>query len=157
MPFGFRGRRSGRSTLLTSTAGLVLAAGLSFGLTAPASAAVVDTAAALPAAAEHLGVPYRFGGTTPAGFDCSGFTGYVFRQLGVELPRTAHQQMLATRPVAAHDARPGDLVFFLNRGGRAYHVGIYSGDGRMFDSPRAGRTVTERRIWSKAVVFHRVG
>ncbi|PPK93802.1 NlpC/P60 family protein [Kineococcus xinjiangensis] len=162
MPFGFRGPRSGRSTLLTGTAGLVLVAGLSTGLAAPAAAAappaaVVDTTAALPAAAQHLGVPYRLGGTTPAGFDCSGFTGFVFRQLGVHLPRTAHQQMLATRPVAAHDARPGDLVFFLSRGGRAHHVGIYSGDGKMFDSPRAGRTVSERRIWASTVVFHRVG
>ena len=148
-----------RSPLLTTTAGLLLAAGLGTGLAAPAAAAplpaVAPAGTAVQIAERYLGVPYRYGGTTPAGFDCSGFTGFVYRELGVHLPRTAHEQMLATRRVAAHEARPGDLVFFVSRGGRAYHVGVYAGDWRMLDSPRAGRTVTERRIWTSAVVFHR--
>jgi cell wall-associated NlpC family hydrolase len=92
---------------------------------------------------------------TPRGFDCSGFTGYVYRQLGISLPRTANQQMLATRRVSRSAARPGDLVFFVS-GGRAYHVGLYAGGGKLYDAPRTGKTVSKRAIWDAAVVFGRV-
>ncbi|GAB7190911.1 hypothetical protein NUM3379_16180 [Kineococcus sp. NUM-3379] len=149
-----------RPRFLTAPAALLLAAGISTGLTAPvlaaapAAAAVVDARAVLDVAHRFVGLPYRYGGTTPAGFDCSGYTGYVYRQFGVHLPRTATQQMHATRRVS--DPRPGDLVFFPTRGGRAYHVGIYAGDGFMYDSPRSGRSISKRKIWTSAVVFHRV-
>ena len=92
------------------------------------------------------GTPYRWGGTTARGFDCSGYTGYVYKKAGKTLPRTARAQYRATkrtsRPV------PGDLVFF---GGRnAYHVGIYVGRGRMIHSPRAGKPVQIAKIWRGA-------
>jgi cell wall-associated NlpC family hydrolase len=109
----------------------------------------------LSIAARYVGTPYLYGGTTPRGFDCSGFTRYVYAQLGISLPRTANQQMNATRRVSRSEARPGDLVFFVS-GGRAYHNGLYAGDGQMYDSPRSGKSLQKREIWDANVVFGRV-
>jgi peptidoglycan DL-endopeptidase CwlO len=111
-------------------------------------------ASVLSVAARYVGTPYVYGGTTPRGFDCSGFTGYVFRQLGVSLPRTANEQMKATRQISRSEARAGDLVFFVS-GGRAYHNGIYAGNNMMYDAPRSGKTLQKREIWSADVVFAR--
>ena len=101
-------------------------------------------------AAQYEGIMYRYGGTTPAGFDCSGFTAYVFRQVGISLPRTAEAQRQAVTPVS--NPQPGDLVFF---GSPAYHVGIYAGNGMMWDSPRSGKAVALRSIWSSSVTYGR--
>ncbi|HST82156.1 MAG TPA: NlpC/P60 family protein [Kineosporiaceae bacterium] len=120
-----------------------------------APAGSVRSSSVLAIAARYVGTPYIYGGTTPRGFDCSGYVGYVYRQLGVRLPRTANQQMQATHRVSRSQARPGDLVFFVS-GSRAYHVGIYAGGGQMYDSPRTGKTIQKRAIWSAAVVFGRV-
>ena len=110
----------------------------------------------LSVAARYIGVPYRYGGSTPGGgWDCSGATSYIFRQIGISLPRTANQQMLATTRVSRANAKPGDLVFFLSAG-RAYHVGIFAGDGMMYDSGRTGKTFSKRAIWSSSVIFGRV-
>jgi len=109
----------------------------------------------LSVAARYVGTPYVYGGTTPRGFDCSGYTRYVYGQLGISLPRTANAQMLATTRVSRSAARPGDLVFFVS-GGRAYHNGIYAGDGMMYDSPRSGKSVSKRAIWDATIVFGRV-
>ena len=96
-------------------------------------------------AMNFLGVPYRLGGSSAEqGFDCSGFTRYVFEHsIGLVLPRRAHEQAtqagLAT--VARHELRPGDLVFF-NTMRRAFsHVGIYIGDGRFIHAPASGGEV----------------
>ncbi len=78
-------------------------------------------------ALRFLGVPYAFGGTSSAGFDCSGFVQHVFALLGVSLPRTADAQYDVGRP-AVGGPRPGDLVFFDTYGGVS-HVGIYLGHG----------------------------
>lgn len=109
----------------------------------------------LAVAARYLGTPYRYGGTTPAGFDCSGYTGYVFNLLGYSLPRTANQQLNATTRISSSEARAGDLVFFLS-GGRANHVGIYAGGGMLYDSGSSGGSVKYREIWSGNVVYGRV-
>jgi len=135
-------------------AGALLSAGLVAGAAVPAQAAT--GAAVVDVADDYLGTPYRYGGTTPAGFDCSGYTQYVLGRLGVPLPRTADAQLQASRRISAGEARPGDLVFFTSGSGRAYHVAIYAGDGRIFDSPRAGRSVSQRAIWTSAVVYGRV-
>lgn len=101
------------------------------------------------------GVPYRYGGTTPRGFDCSGFTSYVFRKAGVSLPHSATGQMRKAKRISRSQARPGDLVFF--HGGRgAYHVGIYAGGNRTLHSPRPGGRVGTVNIWSRNVSFGRV-
>lgn len=102
-------------------------------------------------AAQYEGLMYRYGGTSPStGFDCSGFTQYVFGRVGISLPRTAADQRAATTPVS--NPQPGDLVFF---GSPAYHVGIYAGNGKMWDSPRSGEAVGLRSIWSSNVTYGR--
>jgi len=87
----------------------------------------------------YLGVPYRFGGSSPqGGFDCSGLVTHVYREtLGVMLPRTARQLGKVGVPVVRDDLRPGDLVFFNTRGAPNSHVGIYLGESRFIHAPRS--------------------
>lgn len=94
----------------------------------------------------YLGVPYQWGGSTPAGFDCSGLTSYCYRQIGINLPRTSRSQYL----VGAHIAPdrldlliPGDLVFFARDAdpARVHHVGIYVGNGNYVHAPQTGDVV----------------
>lgn len=101
------------------------------------------------------GVPYRYGGSTPRGFDCSGFTSYVLRKNGVSVPRTATAQMYKAKRISRAKAKRGDLVFFRS-GSRAYHVGIYAGKNRVLHSPRPGQRVHTARIWTSNVTFGRV-
>lgn len=79
-----------------------------------------------------LGAPYRLGGTTPDGFDCSGFTSYVMQQLGARLPRTAEEQFASGQEVTYAEAVPSDLLFYdaLNKG-KVSHVAIYLGNGKI--------------------------
>ena len=115
----------------------------------PAPPGSVTGAAILEEAAKYAGIMYVWGGSTPAGFDCSGYTQYVFGKLGVSLPRTAaQQQAFATTTTSP---RPGDLVFF---GAPAYHVGIYAGDGMLWDSGRPGLPVQKRAIWNSGDVTY---
>ena len=95
---------------------------------------------------DYGGVPYVRGGTTPKGFDCSGYTKHVFAQLGVSLPRTSAQQYAWADKVSFDDRKVGDLMFWSNGGG-VHHVAIYAGDGKMWDSPRPGRRVGKSTIW----------
>ena len=92
-------------------------------------------------AESQLGAPYRFGGDSPQGFDCSGLVRYVFGQAGIAVPRTAQQLQQAAEPVPADHLQPGDLVFFRIASGRVDHVGIYVGDGEFVHAPRSGRPV----------------
>ncbi len=101
------------------------------------------------------GVPYRYGGSTPRGFDCSGFTSYVYRKAGVGLPHSATGQMYKSKRISRQNAKKGDLVFFRS-GSRAYHVGIYAGKNRVLHSPRPGQRVHTTRIWTRNVTFGRV-
>jgi len=120
-----------------------------------ASSAVDLGAAAVATARRYTGVPYRWGGEDPStGMDCSGLVQYVYGSLGVDLPRVAADQSRAGVKVASLDqARPGDLVFF---GTPAQHVGIYVGDGKMIDAPRAGRTVGVHKLWGAPSAIRRV-
>ncbi len=101
------------------------------------------------------GVPYRYGGSTPRGFDCSGFTSYLYKKAGAKIPRTASAQRRYAKRISRKKARRGDLVFFHNSSGRVYHVGIYMGKNRTLHSPRPGRRVSIERIWTKRVSFGR--
>jgi cell wall-associated NlpC family hydrolase len=106
-------------------------------------------------ALRYLGVPYVYGGSSPRGFDCSGFTGYVYGLLGKRLPRTAAQQYSATTRISRSSARPGDLVFFFS-GGIVTHVGIYLGGNMMVAAPHTGDVVKRQEIYSANVAFGRV-
>jgi len=86
-------------------------------------------------AKNYIGVPYKWGGTTPKGFDCSGFTQYVFRKAGVSLPRTSSAQGKVGTKVSRSELRAGDLVMFPG------HVGIYIGSGKFIHSPSPGKSV----------------
>jgi len=94
-------------------------------------------ATAASIAARYLGVPYVWGGASPAGFDCSGLVMYVYAQLGVSLPHYTVAQWNATTPIATSDLQPGDLVFFDGLG----HVGIYIGGGQFIHAPHTGTVV----------------
>ncbi len=85
-------------------------------------------------ALHYRGVPYVFGGTSPGGFDCSGFTRYVFAQSGIYLPRMADEQFEVGRHVSYNRLQPGDLVFFSTYDSGASHSGIYIGDGRFISA-----------------------
>lgn len=88
------------------------------------------------------GVPYVRGGTGRGGFDCSGFTQYVYARQGVYLPRTAADQAGVGTRISRSDLRPGDLVFFAGTYKRGIsHVGIYLGNGNFIHAPRSGTTV----------------
>jgi cell wall-associated NlpC family hydrolase len=115
---------------------------------APASAsgsAIVDIAM------QYLGVPYVWAGSTPAGFDCSGFTSYVYAQVGINLPRTSSEQRYAGTVVSAAEAQPGDLIWSPG------HIAIYAGDGMQVEAPVPGETVRYSQIWQSSPTYIRVG
>lgn len=95
-------------------------------------------------AESYVGLPYIWGGITPSpGFDCSGFTQYVFRHFGINIARTAEEQFAEGVPVSRSNLQAGDLVFFSTYAPGASHVGIYVGNGMMVNSEDAGLIVTD--------------
>jgi len=124
--------------------------------TATSSSTVIDVEtfgqAVVQEAAKHRGAPYRYGATGPNAFDCSGFTRYVFSRFGKNLPHNAADQRRMTQAVSRSAAIPGDLVFLDGNG----HVGIYAGNGQMWDAPRTGENVMLRRIYSSSYTVGRV-
>ncbi|MDO5142973.1 MAG: SH3 domain-containing protein [Eubacteriales bacterium] len=98
-------------------------------------------ASVLDFAAQYLGTPYVYGGSTPSGFDCSGFTSYVFKNTVGTIPRVAQSQFNATTRVSRGDLEPGDLVFFGSSASSISHVGIYVGGDQFIHSPHTGDVV----------------
>jgi len=105
----------------------------------PLSGRVGEEAAAI--AVDQVGVPYRYGGSSPSGFDCSGLVQYSYSRAGKPLPRTTGQLWSSTQAVARRELRVGDLIFF-NIDGKMSHVGLYLGGQRFVHAPSSGRTVT---------------
>lgn len=91
-------------------------------------------------ASKFLGTPYLWGGTTPAGFDCSGFTQYVYKHFGIQVGRTTKDQIFDGYGVPRDQLQPGDLVFY-GKDGVPSHMGIYIGDGMYIHSPRTGDVI----------------
>jgi cell wall-associated NlpC family hydrolase len=118
------------------------------GVAPPASA---DGNAVIEIAAGLVGTPYVYGGTTPDGFDCSGFTSYVYAQLGISLPRTSSEQHYAGTIIPRDQALPGDLVWSPG------HIAIYAGGSTIIDSPAPGGTVQFRAMYQSDPVFIRIG
>ena len=104
----------------------------------PASAPRSGAAGAIAAAQSKLGTPYRWGGTSPSGFDCSGLMLWSWAQVGVSLPRTSGAQRAGTQRITREQLQPGDLVFHRIPVG---HVGMYIGGGQMIHSPHTGDVV----------------
>ena len=112
--------------------------------------------AALDVAREMLGVSYRYGGTDPRGFDCSGLVRYAYSHAGIELPRTAQEIFRRSQLVSPGDVQPGDLLFFTISAAKVSHVGIYDDHQRFIHAPSSGKGVSyaslEEAYWSKRLV-----
>ena len=104
-----------------------------------APASVAERAAAV--ALQQVGSAYRYGGASPAGFDCSGLVQYSYREAGMRVPRTTGQLWQSAGTVAYDDLRVGDLLFF-RFDGKMSHVGIYIGDEQFVHAPSSGKTVS---------------
>lgn len=105
-------------------------------------------------AAKYLGVPYVYGGTSPAGFDCSGLIYYAAKEAGISLPRTSQAQSTLGSYVSVSDLQAGDLVFW-GGVGSAYHVGVYIGNGQYIHAPEPGQNVTVQSVAYFAPSFGR--
>ena len=93
-----------------------------------------------------IGKPYKYGGTSPAGFDCSGLVLYSYRRAGLVLPHGTDKQRALSRSIKVAELRRGDLVFFNQEGKKYGHVGIYIGEGRFVHAPSSGKSVRSDRL-----------
>lgn len=136
------------NALSTSTSGLVSRG------TRTLAATTTTGEQLLSVAKQFTGVPYKWGGTTPEGFDCSGLIQYAGKQLGITLPRTAAQQAtVGTEVPSLAQAKAGDLVVL--SGG--HHIGIYVGDGKMLHAPKTGDVVKISKVWETPLTIRRLG
>ena len=112
-------------------------------------------------ARDQVGVPYRYGGNSPSGFDCSGLVQYVYGKLGVNLPRKSREMAAVGQLVPVHALLPGDLVFFRVNKRRVSHVGIYVGNDKFVHATKSGHPVRKDSMtnpwwWERFVVGRRL-
>jgi cell wall-associated NlpC family hydrolase len=120
----------------------------------PVSAPNPRAGAAIAAAMSQIGVPYRYGGSSPAtGFDCSGLLQWAWAQAGVRISRTTYSQWAETQRISVDQLQPGDFVFFSGLG----HVGMYIGGGQMVHAPRTGKTVEVVPIFRGGFSYYGAG
>ncbi|HSP74657.1 MAG TPA: C40 family peptidase [Cryobacterium sp.] len=111
----------------------------------------VDLASVYSVASGYQGVPYVYGGATPAGFDCSGFVMYVYAQFGISLPHSSTGQAAAGTRIPVSQAQPGDLVIMDG------HDGFYAGNGNILHAPYEGASVRVQPIWTSSYYIVRLG
>lgn len=103
-----------------------------------------------------LGVPYRYGGISPSGFDCSGLVFYSYARAGIQVPRTTLTQYQHTKPLSVRELLPGDVLFFRLNGRDISHVGIYQGNNKFIHAPVSGKRVSidslNARFWGARFV-----
>jgi murein DD-endopeptidase len=133
-------QHSGSTLLLPLFAALLLAAGCA---STPVADAPGDARQqeASEIAASMVGKPYRYGGNTPQGFDCSGLVYFSFRRAGMDVPRSTESQRDKSRKVSTARLAHGDLLFFNQEGKHSSHVGIYLGRNRFVHAPSSGKHV----------------
>lgn len=119
----------------------------------PVRDSVADRAVSV--ALQQLGAPYRYGGKSPSGFDCSGLAHYSYASAGLDIPRTTAGQWAELEPISRFDVRAGDLLFFRFEG-KMSHVGLYIGDGRFVHAPSSGKHVSvdslDSNLYGKALI-----
>jgi cell wall-associated NlpC family hydrolase len=124
--------------------------GQSWGDTQPQSHPIVKVAEKLK------GKPYRYGGFTPEGFDCSGFVYYAYRQVGKTIPRTTRAQFRASNRLSIEDVQPGDLLFFRINSRKLSHVGLYAGHGRFIHASPSRKQIIDASLddnyWNKRLI-----
>lgn len=108
-------------------------------------------------AQKYMGVPYVWGGATPAGWDCSGFTQYVMKESGITIPRTAAEQFGKGVAVNKNDLQVGDMVFFTTYKPGASHVGFYLGDNKFIHASSAAKEVTINSLTETYYAEHYIG
>ncbi len=96
---------------------------------------------ALAFATDMIGTPYRYGGSSPRGFDCSGLVHYAYARTGIFVPRSTREQYRQIKTVPLKALKPGDLIFFNVSGKKVSHVGIYAGENRFIHAPSSGKLV----------------
>jgi cell wall-associated NlpC family hydrolase len=123
--------------------------------TGATSASSASADAVIAAARSRLGAPYVYGASGPDSFDCSGLTSWVYRQVGVDLPRTAQEQWLAGQHVPYAQAQPGDILAWAGdpqAPGYATHVAIYLGNGQMIHAPHTGTVVSVSSVYQSGLL-----
>ena len=129
---------SGRLKLIAALLPLLLVA---CAASAPRATVPVPEKSAASYAATMVGRPYKYGGASPSGFDCSGLVFFSYQQAGITLPRSTAEQRRATKHVKVSELKRGDLLFFDQEGKKNSHVGIYLGERRFVHAPSSGKHV----------------